>query len=126
MPILTLTSLWMAPVSALSDTLSLPISSESESTDSPAQVRRYAGGRDRLISTPGGSITMSVTARNVTRTVYQELQSRVGVLQLFREPRGRSYAGVIQSVSADEWQYPESPVGDVSFSYTSVSYSEIV
>ena len=29
-------------------------------------------------------------------------------------------------ISWNAGQYPESPVGDVSFSYTSVSYSEVV
>jgi hypothetical protein len=126
MTTLDLTALLMAPVSDLSDIIELDISSESDAVESPARVRRYAGGRDRVISTPGETRTISITARNVDRDTYLDLLDRVGVLQLFREPRGRRTYGIIQQVNGDEWVYPVEPVGDVMFSYTSVTESEVV
>lgn len=126
MTTLDLTTLCIAPVSDLSDIIELDISSESDAVESPAQVRRYAGGRDRVVTSPGETRTITVTARNVDRDTYLDLLDRVGVLQLFREPRGRRTYGIVRQVNGDEWIFPAEPVGDVSFSYTSVTVSEIV
>jgi hypothetical protein len=126
MTTLNLVELWIAPADDLSDTLHLRIRDESETTAAPATIRRYAGGRDRLVSRPGETRAVTVKALNVDRDDYLELQERIGTVQLFREPRGRRIWGIIQSVTGVEWRARADTLGDVSFTYTSVTVSEVV
>lgn len=126
MTTLTLTELWVAPVSDLSDTVTVDVRTESETYETPSTIRRYAGGRDRIISTPGETVTVPFTALNVDRDDWLALRALVGVLCLFREPRGRAIYGMIASVSGDEWRARETTLGSVSFTVISATYSEIV
>lgn len=126
MTTLTLTELVAAPVSDLTDTIWLNVRTEDDSVSRPAQVRRYAGGRDRIISRPGTTQLLTFTALNVDRDTYLRLSDLVGQLALFREPRGRAVYGVMQSVSGQEWQARETTLGSVSFTVQSVTHSEIV
>ena len=126
MTTLTLTDLRIAPVGDLTDTINVTIRGEGESVLTDAVVRRYAGGRDRIISRPGETRTVAFDAVNVARTDYLELQARLGTLQLFREPRGRRLYGVVVAVTADEWRARSDTLGQMSFTVTTVTYSEEV
>lgn len=126
MTTLTLTELHIAPVSDLSDILTLNVRTESETFTTATGVRRYAGGRDRLIGRPGDSMTTTFTVLNVDRDDWLTLRDRVGTLCLFREPRGRAIYGVVHSISGDEWRARETTLGSVSFTVQQVTYSEVV
>ena len=126
MTTLTLTELWMAPVGDLSDTITINVRTESETVNTGTQVRRYAGGRDRIVATPGVSTPTTFTAMNVDRDTWAQLVDRVGTLQLFREPRGRAIYGTVRAVSGDEWRARESTLGDVQFTVERATYSEVV
>lgn len=122
MTTLTLDALFVAPVSDLSDTLSLGHDQETADVSSAVNVRRYAGGRDRVITSPGQSTQVAFTASYITRAEYRSMLDLVGTLVLVRSPRRRVY-GVIDSVSGSE------AVTDfitVSFTLTSATVSEIV
>lgn len=123
---LSLTGLWMAPVGDLADILWLKISTEQETATTSAGVRRYAGGRDRIISTPGRSQTVPFTAVDADRATWDELNARLGVLQLFRDSRGRAIYGMIAAVAGVEWNVDPTTLEDISFAVQSVTYSEIV
>lgn len=127
MTTLTLRNLWMAPIGDLSDTLQLEIVRDvSETVMSAAVVRRYAGGRDRIISRPGETRQVSINARAVDRDTYRELLARIGVPQLFRDSRGRRTYAVILQASATEWRVNANELGDVAITYTSITHPEVV
>ena len=124
MTTLTLEStLAIAPVSDLSDVLMLYGDSETVDVSSPVEVRRYAGGRDRVVSVPGQTSQMSFVASYITRADYQSLLDLVGVLVLVRDVRGRAVYGVIDSVSGSE---AVTDFVTASFTLTSATVSEIV
>ena len=124
MPIMTLTStIAIAPISNLSDVLMLDLDAESVDVRSPASVRSYAGGSDRVVSSPGQSSQISVTGSYITRAEYLQLLELVGVPVLFRDVRGRAVYGVIGSVSGSE---AVTDYVTVSFTLTEITYSEVV
>jgi len=123
---ITLTELFAAPVSDLSDTLSLRVRTETDQVVSPATIRRYAAGRDRIVTTPGETRRVTFTAVNVPRTDYDTLTGRLGVLQLFREPRGRRVWGTIIEIGGEEWRARADTLGSVQFTVISASYDEAV
>ena len=123
MTTLTLDTLAIAPVSDLSDVLLLGQDSETVDVSSPVEVRRYAGGRDRAVSTPGQMSQMAIGASYITRAEYRSLLDLVGVLVLVRDQRGRAIYGVIDSVSGSE---AVTDYVTASFALTSATVSEIV
>ena len=126
MTTLTLVELWVAPVGDLTNTLQLRTRTEDETVQTPTEVRRYAGGRDRVITRPGTTRRLAVTCLNVDRDDYLELLSRQGTVQLFREPRGRRIYGVLSAVTGEEWRAREDTLGTVGFTITESSYIEAV
>ncbi len=124
MTTLTLTTtMAIAPVSNLSDVLMLDLDAESVDVSSPVSVRRYAGGRDRVVSSPGQSSQLSVTGSYITRAEYLSLLELVGQTVLFRDIRGRAVYGVIGSVSGSE---AVTDYVTVSFTLTEITFSEVV
>lgn len=123
MTTLTLDTLAIAPVSDLSDVLLLGQDSETVDVSSPVEVRRYAGGRDRVVSRPGQTSQMAIVASYITRAEYRSLSDLVGVLVLVRDQRGRAIYGVIDSVSGSE---AVTDYVTASFTLTSATVSEIV
>lgn len=113
----------IAPLSNLSDVLMLDLDAETVDVSSPVSVRRYAGGRDRVVSSPGQSSQLSVTGSYITRAEYQSLLELVGVTVLFRDIRGRVVYGVIGSVSGSE---AVTDYVTVSFTLTEITFSEVV
>lgn len=116
---------FLAPVSDLSDTLSLGQYEESATNGARTEVRTYAGGRRRLVSRPGATLQVSVAYRFVLRADYQSLLDLLGQVVLFRDQRGRQVFGVLSDVSGRETFVPADRVEDVSFTITEVTYSEI-
>ena len=125
MTTLTLTTVAIAPVSDLTDILLIDPNAESETTTAPVQVRRYAGGRDRIVTTPGQTQTIAVSFPQVSRTQYAALLDLVGTLVLYRDQRGRAVYGVVADVTGTEWD-AANVLSDVSFTLTSVTHSEVV
>ena len=125
MTTLDMTQVSLAPISDTSSVLLLGQFAESVEVAAPATVRRYAGGRDRMVSSPGESTSVQMSCRFITRATYLSLLDLVGSAVLLRDQRGRVTAGVLGSVSATEW-----PVSDllesITFSVGSISWSEIV
>ena len=125
MTILTLTSVAIAPASDLTDVLLIDQYAQTADISSPVSVRRYAGGRDRVVSTPGQTSMVSVSFRYLSRANYQSLSDLVGTLVLLRDQRQRRIWGVVGDLSATEWQVSDL-LEDVSFTLTSVTVSEVV
>jgi hypothetical protein len=122
---LTLTSVAIAPASDLSDVLLVGQYAQTADLSTPVTVRRYAGGRDRLVTTPGSTTTTSVSFRYLDRATYGRLLDLVGSMVLFRDQRQRRIWGVIGDLSATEF-IARDLLEDVSFTITSATVSEIV
>ena len=124
---LTATGCAIAPASDLSDVLLLPPSTESATVTAPVSIRRYAGGRDRVVSSPGRTDTITVTFKGMSRSNYHALVELVGAstLVLFRDQRTRRIWGVAAGVSGSELRGPDL-LESVTFTITSATVSEIV
>lgn len=121
-----LVDLWIAPVGDLDDTANIRVRTESDTVTTETEIRRYAGGRDRIVTRPGQSRRLQFTAVNLDRADYNTLVDRLGTLQLFREPRGRRVYGTMVGVSGDEWRARETTLGSVTITVDSSTYSEVV
>jgi len=125
MTTLTLTTCVIAPASNLADVLLIAQYAQTADLTAPSQIRRYSGGRDRLVSTPGLSTATAVSFRYLSRADYQSLSDLVGTLVLFRDQRQRRIWGVVGNLSATEFIVSDL-LEDVSFTLQSVTVSEVV
>lgn len=125
MTTMTLTAVSVAPVADTSDVLLIDQYAQTADVSAPVSVRRYAGGRDRVVSTPGQTSQVSVSFRYLSRTNYQALTDLVGSSVVFRDQRQRVVWGVLGDLSATEWPVRDL-LEDVSFTLTSITVSEIV
>ena len=118
----------IAPASNLSDVLLIKQSSESSTLTVPAAVMRFAGGRDRMISSAGRTDEVQVSFRRLTRAEYDSLDALIGTptVVLFRDQRGRRHWGVASELSAVELRERGDILENVSFVLSSVTVSEIV
>ena len=126
MAALTLTSVFVAPLYDPSDVLVLGQFAQSESTSYPAQVRRYAGGRDRIVTAPGKTGSHQLSFRYISRADYNTLRDDLtGVAVILRDQRGRVLRGVLSSLEGQEFG-PRDLVENASFTLTEISFSEVV
>jgi len=122
---LDLTHVFIAPASDLSATLIVAQATQTVDEATPATVRRYAGGRDRVMTTPGRTVSTSVSFVFMDRLTYQLLLDLAGQVVLFRDQRQRRIWGVLANVSATEFNVRDL-LESVSFTLTSVSVREAV
>lgn len=125
MPAVTLTELWLHTASDLSDSMTLGQQTWVEAFGLPVQVREYAAGRRRLVSRPGVERSLSVTVPYLARGSWLALLARVGSVQMMRDQRGRKWWGLIDAVNGDEF-VAQDMVRSVSFTFTAVTWSEVV
>ena len=125
MTVLTLDKAAIAPLSDLSDVLLLQPSDIGEDESTITQVRRYAGGSRRVVSTPGVTRTLSLAWRHVDRADYEKLKALTGVPVLFRDTRSRAVFGVFASVKGSEWR-PGDKLANVTATIEEITFSEIV
>ena len=117
---------FIAPANDLSDTIYLENALSVDGKKARlGEIRRYAGGRTRYVTTPGDVYSVSVSARYASQTVKEDLEALVGSLVLYRDGRGRKVYGALQEVSASEITGYQL-LCDLSFSVVSVTHSEEV
>jgi hypothetical protein len=122
---ITLSGVYLAPVSDLSDLLILNAGVKlTGASGVVGEFRRYAGGVTRLIQRTGGTKTATVTATRVSRTTREKLAGWVGVTLLLRDGRGRCIYGSFLSI--DEGENPGPAYCDVSFAFNEITTSEVV
>ena len=123
---LALTDTIIAPVSDLTDTLTIGQYAETESVADTTEVRTYGrGGIRRAVSVPGRNQSYAVSYRYMSRANYDALLDLVSVSVLFRDQRARSVYGIIAGVTGNEFAVSDL-VEDVSFVVQNITYSEIV
>lgn len=122
---LTLTDTIIAPISDLTDTLTIGQYAEAETVSDTTAVRTYAGGVRRAVSTPGRDQSYAVSYRYMSRANYGALLDLVSVPVLFRDQRARSVYGIITALTGAEFAVSDL-VEDITFSVQNITYSEIV
>ena len=93
-------------------------------TVQPGEVRTYAGGRLRLVTTAGIARTATVTIVEASRDQINWLQSVTGQLVLIRDDRGRKIWGTFLNPKVTENQH--NSYGDVTLIVNEITYSEAV
>jgi|GEM_PF-1750122 len=91
-------------------------------TIQPGEVRRYATGRLREITTGPVARQISLTLPECTRDQINWLQSNAGQVVLVRDDRGRKMWGAYFDVKVVENQYNTN--GDVSLVVNEVTFTE--
>lgn len=126
MATVTLDEGWLHDAANLATFVRVDLSSVAESAEIPADVRRYAGGRLRLVTKPGPARTVSVACKLADRAAVDTLRSWVGRLLLYRDPTGRKVWSMFGEVSITEIPGGDSTFADCSFVLREVSHTEAV
>ena len=119
------TSSVIAPLSDLSDTLALGVFDQTNTTGQRTEVRTYAGGRRRVVSAPGETLTVSITYRALTRAQYLALRALQGQVVLWRDDRTLAVYGILSDVTAREFKARDL-VEDAQLQIVEIDYSEVV
>lgn len=91
-------------------------------TSVDGEVRKFAGGRLRAISSEGQRGTFAFKLRDVTNDQIEILKSWYGKLVCVRDHRGRRYFGVY--FAAPETERKTTTLWDVSINLQEVTYEE--
>jgi hypothetical protein len=123
---ISFSGVFVAPADDLSDTIYLDTATALSGDKSRmGEIRRYAGGRTRYITTPGDVESLEVSQRYTTQAAKNTLRALVGQVVLVRSGRGDKVYGALQAVRHTEITGSQELV-DISFSVTSVTHSEEV
>lgn len=126
MATVTLDRIWLHLASDPDTHLTIRQATWPESFTVSAEVRRFAGGVKRIISRPGSTVSVTVGAPMVAIADWRTLKTTfAGVAVLMRDGRGFREWGLISDVQGT----PERAVQvmrDVAFTFTSITWSEVV
>lgn len=98
----TLTDVWLHDAGDLSSYVKLSAESIEEVAGAQAPIRRYAGGRFRMVTYPGVQKSYSITFGLLTRSEANSVRSWSGRLLLMRDPLGRATFGRYQDPRISE------------------------
>ena len=100
-------------------------SARGESDKRNVQVRTYAGGRRRIISTPQRTRSTALTLRLVADSDLETLRGWAGEILLLRDGQGWRRWGTFDGVQVSTVRpSPEAPVHDVALTWQDVDYVE--
>jgi len=122
---IVLSTVWINLASNPSSFQSFPLMSALEvDTMQPGQIRTYAGGRLRLVTTAGVARSATITLPECSRAQINWLQSNAGNIVLVRDDRGRKIWGAFLNPKVVENQYNTN--ADVTLVINEITYSEAV
>ena len=126
MAAVTLTDAWFNLAADLTQSITLELTGESDSSRRPVATRRYAGGRVRSITRPGTKAELSLDFQLASRADYEQLIDWLGQPVLYRDPRGRRLWGVFSEVAGRERPGVDVDIIDVNLTLIEISYDEAV
>jgi len=124
MATLTFGKLWLNPASNLAAGLALKSQSLEHDPAVFVDVRPYAGGNFRMVTTPGKQRSVKVVANFCTDAQVAQLKTWQGTLLCLRDGRGEKLYGVYTDPTFAPRTMPNSWV--VGFTFTEISFSETV
>lgn len=121
----TLRTLWLNDADDLSDYRSFNLMAKmSVTTQKPAEVRRMAGGRRRVVTRDGTAREFDVDLPNLTRAQVEWLEDHLGRVLLVRDDRGRKMYGAYFALPDDAHAYDVE--SDVSLTLVEITRDEAV
>lgn len=90
------------------------------------EVRTYAGGRRRVITSARKSATYPVTLQLLSDAEVEQLKVWRGRVLLLRDGEGLRVWGSYMALDVTSYWDPEGPVSDVSLTFTAVDHDESV
>jgi hypothetical protein len=124
MATVTLDRAFLALAADPADTLSFFTTSRTDQRQKPGEVRRYANGRLRIVTRPGKSTALGVTAVSLTPAQVAKLDDWSGRLVLFRDAWGRKFYCTF--FVANVVDFPDRTHHDVEMSLSQVTFRESV
>lgn len=124
MAIVLLNRLWLHDAANLADNVAIRVQQIDEEKSVDGDVRKYAGGRLRSVSSAGTRRTVEVELRLIERADVDTVKGWVGRKLMLRDPRGRKIFGVFHEVEVEEW--PARDRATVTFTFEELSHSEAV
>lgn len=127
MAIVTLGDLWIHLASNLATFVQVYMGALQEESGVSGEVRRYANGVFRSITTAGNSRSIQVEMPYLDRDDLETLEGWVGQAVMVRDPLGRKVFGTFFTIETSE-----RPIGDadtalgVTFTLSALSLSEEV
>ena len=116
----TLDQAWFHDADDFAVSVTADLTSASEQADRVGEVRRYAGGRLRVITGPARPGTLDVALEQCDRDVVDQLRAWVGRRLLYRDPRGRVEFVTFLSITVAELPVSDD-VADVAVSLQKLS-----
>jgi len=95
-------------------------------SDTAGEVRFYAGGRSRVITSANRSATFPLTLQLLSDDDLDLLTSWSGRVLLLRDGEGRRTFGTYLSLDVTDWWDADGTLHDVAFTFTQLSYDEAV
>jgi hypothetical protein len=120
------TDLWLTDVSNPSVSVHASFTERVASTSVAGQVRTYAGGRRRVITTPADTVAFPLTLQAVTAAEVAVLEGWRGKVVLLRDTSGRRVFGSFMALDVRDTWTVDGPLADVGLTVTQVDYSEAV
>jgi hypothetical protein len=115
---------WLADANDPADSVALFTTGRTDMREQGGEVRTYANGRQRLVTTAGRRQTLAVTFRLVDAATLAKLDSWAGRVLLLRDPWGRKMYGTYLGLSVTD--YAARAGHDVQLTFQQVSFSEAV
>jgi hypothetical protein len=125
MATLTLTAVWVNLVATGQAVSGVSGRGRAESYEYPGEVRTYAGGRRRSITSAGELGSYGVSLFNVPRSTVETLRTWAGQTVQVRDNTGRRFVGVFFKVDVAD-PPPGLSLWDCSFALNVVTYAEAV
>ncbi len=116
MTTLTLEDAWISLASDLSQSVTMELTGQSNMPSRPVEVRRYAGGRTRVITRPGVKKAINANFELANRADMLILEDWIGLPVLYRDPVGRRLWCVFGAV--DESEIPGASLDTVNVNLT--------
>lgn len=127
MATVTLSTVWFHDATDLSTSIEVGASNMLEQPGRIAPVRRYAGGRFRLVTVPGVAKSYQLTFLYLTRTNVDQIRAWVGKLLLMRDTAGRKIFGRWSEPTFNEIPIRDSDlVFQATLTFDEVTHSEAV
>ena len=124
--VVAFTDAWLIDVTEPDVTVHTSHPDRKSATSVGGEIRSYAGGRNRVITSANTTATFPLTLQLVNDDELELLTLWRGRVLLLRDGQGRRVFGTFLSLDVDDYWDPTGPLHNVSLTFTELTYSEAV
>jgi len=117
---------WITPVDDPSVSVHATYPERGRNTARAGEIRQYAGGRTKVITTAARTATFALTLQLLTDADVDLLESWQGRLLLLRDGSGRREVGTILACDVTDYYDADGTLHNVTLNLTAVTYDESV